>query len=87
MAFNFSWNDFSSAFVKQSEDLLTAALNKGVKPSIIADNITVKELNMGSKASHGTQRARSLSNLSSHQSWNSSNSGTLRRMNFKVSSD
>lgn len=48
MAFNFSWNDFSTAFVKQSEGLLTAALNKGVKPSIIADNITVKELNMGS---------------------------------------
>lgn len=51
MAFNFSWNDFSAGFVKQSEDLLTAALNKGIKPSIIADDITVKELNMGSQVS------------------------------------
>lgn len=49
MAFNFSWNDFSAGFVKQSEDLLTAALNKGIKPSIIADDITVKELYMGSQ--------------------------------------
>ncbi|CCG82429.1 Mitochondrial distribution and morphology protein 34 [Taphrina deformans PYCC 5710] len=49
MAFNFSWNDFSAGFVRQSQDLLTAALNKGAKPSIIADDITVKELNMGSQ--------------------------------------
>ena len=49
MAFNFSWNNFSTAFVDNAENLLTSALNKGVKPSIIADDITVKELNMGSK--------------------------------------
>ncbi|ORY79926.1 hypothetical protein BCR37DRAFT_381346 [Protomyces lactucae-debilis] len=49
MAFHFSWDNFSDAFVENAATLLTGALNKGSKPSIIADTITVKELNMGSK--------------------------------------
>jgi hypothetical protein len=51
MAFNFSWDNFSDAFVENAADLLTGALNTGTKPSIIADTITVKELNMGSTVS------------------------------------
>ena len=49
MAFNFAWNQFSDSFVHNAETLLSAALNKGTKPSIIADDISVKELNMGTK--------------------------------------
>lgn len=57
MAFNFNWNEFSAGFVKQSQDLLTAALNKGSKPSIIADDITVKELNMGTQVCRNTAKS------------------------------
>ncbi|WBW72765.1 ERMES complex subunit, membrane tether and lipid transfer protein Mdm34 [Schizosaccharomyces osmophilus] len=49
MSFRISgWGEqFSEAFYERATTLLTAALNKGAKHSLIADRITVKELNMG----------------------------------------
>lgn len=47
MAFNFSWTNFSDKFVENARQLLTDALNKGSKPAIICDTITVKSLCMG----------------------------------------
>ncbi|EPY52193.1 outer membrane protein Mdm34 [Schizosaccharomyces cryophilus OY26] len=49
MSFRISgWGEqFSDAFYERATTLLTAALNKGAKHSLIADRITVKELDMG----------------------------------------
>ncbi|EPX72209.1 outer membrane protein Mdm34 [Schizosaccharomyces octosporus yFS286] len=49
MSFRISgWGEqFSEAFYERATALLSAALNKGAKHSLIADRITVKELNMG----------------------------------------
>ncbi|CAB52038.1 ERMES complex subunit, membrane tether and lipid transfer protein Mdm34 [Schizosaccharomyces pombe] len=42
------WSDqFSESFYERATTLLTAALNKGTKHSMIADHITVKELDLG----------------------------------------
>jgi hypothetical protein len=49
MAFRFSWPEFDSEFYTEAKSQLEAALNKGNKPSVIVDHITVKELNMGTK--------------------------------------
>ncbi|MBW0472339.1 hypothetical protein O181_012054 [Austropuccinia psidii MF-1] len=47
MSFEFKWPKFSSSFYDHAKDLLTAALNKGEKPTIIADLIQVNHLDMG----------------------------------------
>ena len=51
MAFNFNWSPLmaDSSFYTRAQDLLTNALNKSPKPPIIVDDITVNELNLGSK--------------------------------------
>ena len=49
MSFNFEWpSPFSPSFHAQALSLLTSALNRGPKPKVIADDIEVTELNMGS---------------------------------------
>lgn len=47
MAFNFNWSPLI-ADTSRARDMLTTALNKGPKPPIIVDDITVTELNLGS---------------------------------------
>ncbi|KAF9358268.1 ERMES complex subunit [Mortierella sp. AD094] len=47
MAFRFQWPYFSDEFIQQAKTMLTNALNKGNKPAVIVDHITVKELDMG----------------------------------------
>ncbi|KAI9338428.1 hypothetical protein BD770DRAFT_353165 [Pilaira anomala] len=49
MAFRFSWPEFDQEFYVEAKSQLETALNKGNKPSVIVDHITVKELNMGTK--------------------------------------
>ncbi|GAO46923.1 hypothetical protein SAICODRAFT_78779 [Saitoella complicata NRRL Y-17804] len=49
MAFKFSWPQFSAGFYEKAEDLLSTALNKGSKPAILVDKISVKELDMGTQ--------------------------------------
>lgn len=49
MAFRFSWPDFDQEFYVEAKSQLETALNKGNKPSVIVDHITVKELDMGTK--------------------------------------
>ncbi|PWN24997.1 hypothetical protein BDZ90DRAFT_91384 [Jaminaea rosea] len=49
MSFNFEWpSPFSPSFHAHALSLLTSALNRGPKPKVIADDIEVTELNMGS---------------------------------------
>ncbi|ORX61949.1 hypothetical protein DM01DRAFT_1331424 [Hesseltinella vesiculosa] len=50
MAFRFNWPEFDTEFYDEAKSQLEAALNKGNKPKNIVDYITVKELNMGTKA-------------------------------------
>ncbi|OBZ85413.1 Mitochondrial distribution and morphology protein 34 [Choanephora cucurbitarum] len=50
MAFRFSWPEFDEEFYEEAKTQLESALNKGNKPSVIVDHITVKELHMGTKA-------------------------------------
>ncbi|KAG0335412.1 ERMES complex subunit [Podila humilis] len=47
MAFRFQWPYFSEEFMHEAKTMLTNALNKGNKPAVIVDHITVKELDMG----------------------------------------
>ncbi|KAI1320941.1 ERMES complex subunit [Mortierella claussenii] len=47
MAFRFQWPYFSDEFIQEAKTMLTNALNKGNKPAVIVDHITVKELDMG----------------------------------------
>ncbi|KAF9580858.1 ERMES complex subunit [Lunasporangiospora selenospora] len=47
MAFRFQWPYFSEEFIQEAKTMLTSALNKGSKPPVIVDHITVKELDMG----------------------------------------
>jgi hypothetical protein len=49
MAFRFTWPEFDKDFYVEAKSQLETALNKGNKPSVIVDHITVKELNMGTK--------------------------------------
>lgn len=49
MAFRFTWPEFDNAFYAEAKSQLEAAMNKGNKPSVIVDHITVKELYMGTK--------------------------------------
>ncbi|OSX59435.1 hypothetical protein POSPLADRAFT_1126701, partial [Postia placenta MAD-698-R-SB12] len=49
MSFTFSWPRFSDQFHADAIQMLTAALNKGNKPPVIADRIEVVELEMGTQ--------------------------------------
>jgi hypothetical protein len=56
MAFNFNWKPLvgstsSPEFYIHAKQLLTSALNKSAKPSVVVDSeITVEDLNLGQKA-------------------------------------
>ncbi|SPC60826.1 probable Mitochondrial distribution and morphology protein 34 [Ustilago sp. UG-2017b] len=47
MSFNFKWPTFSEAFHTSAAQMLNSALNRGPKPKVIADDILVEELGMG----------------------------------------
>lgn len=47
MAFRFNWPEFDHEFYVEAKSQLETAMNKGNKPSVIVDHITVKELHMG----------------------------------------
>lgn len=47
MSFNFKWPTFSEDFHKSAAQMLDSALNRGPKPKVIADDICVEELGMG----------------------------------------
>ncbi|CAO1623701.1 unnamed protein product [Parajaminaea phylloscopi] len=47
MSFAFAWPDFSPDFYASAKSMLDAALNRGPKPKVIAADIHVEELNMG----------------------------------------
>lgn len=47
MSFNFQWPIFSEAFQNDAASMLTSALNRGPKPKVIADDINVEDINMG----------------------------------------
>ncbi|EPQ29734.1 uncharacterized protein PFL1_02954 [Pseudozyma flocculosa PF-1] len=47
MSFNFTWPTFSNEFHESAAQMLDSALNKGPKPKVIADDIKVEELGMG----------------------------------------
>ncbi|PCH40889.1 hypothetical protein WOLCODRAFT_143278 [Wolfiporia cocos MD-104 SS10] len=49
MSFTFEWPRFSDQFHADAIQMLTAALNKGNKPPVIADKIEVVELEMGTQ--------------------------------------
>lgn len=51
MSFRFQWPEFSAAFHEDARALMDSALNRGVKPKVIADDIKVEELSMGSVVS------------------------------------
>lgn len=48
MSFKFQWPTFSPAFHADAARMLDGALNRGPKPKVIADDIRVHELGMGS---------------------------------------
>ncbi|KDN38461.1 hypothetical protein K437DRAFT_259411 [Tilletiaria anomala UBC 951] len=50
MSFNFRWPEFSEGFHNDAKTMLDSALNKGAKPKVIADDIKVEELGMGTIA-------------------------------------
>ncbi|KAI9478017.1 MAG: hypothetical protein EXX96DRAFT_569290 [Benjaminiella poitrasii] len=50
MAFRFNWPEFDHDFYVEAKSQLETAMNKGNKPPVIVDHITVKELNMGTQA-------------------------------------
>lgn len=62
MSFNFVWPTFSGSFYENAISTLNVALNRGPKPKVIAGDIQVKELNMGTvvriSAAHAAARAR-----------------------------
>ncbi|SPO21673.1 probable Mitochondrial distribution and morphology protein 34 [Ustilago trichophora] len=47
MSFNFKWPTFSEEFHTSAAQMLNSALNRGPKPKVIADDILVEELGMG----------------------------------------
>ncbi|KAE8248737.1 hypothetical protein A4X13_0g5496 [Tilletia indica] len=47
MSFRFEWPEFGPEFHAHAAGMLNSALNKGPRPKVIADDIRVKELNMG----------------------------------------
>ncbi|KAJ1032699.1 hypothetical protein NDA16_000721 [Ustilago loliicola] len=47
MSFNFRWPTFSEEFHTSAAQMLNSALNRGPKPKVIADDILVEELGMG----------------------------------------
>ncbi|PWN41099.1 hypothetical protein IE81DRAFT_337899 [Ceraceosorus guamensis] len=47
MSFNFKWPTFSAEFHADAARMLDGALNRGQKPKVIADDIRVRELGMG----------------------------------------
>ena len=47
MSFNFQWPTFSDEFHASAAQMLNSALNRGPKPKVIADDILVEELGMG----------------------------------------
>lgn len=47
MSFNFKWPTFSPEFHASAAQMLNSALNRGPKPKVIADDILVEELGMG----------------------------------------
>lgn len=47
MSFNFTWPAFSGEFYENAIQTLNTALNRGPKPKVIAGDIQVKELHMG----------------------------------------
>ncbi|WFC97480.1 ERMES complex subunit [Malassezia yamatoensis] len=47
MSFNFSWPTFSGQFYEDAISTLNIALNRGPKPKVIAGDIQVNELHMG----------------------------------------
>ncbi|KAI8882677.1 hypothetical protein K501DRAFT_333824 [Backusella circina FSU 941] len=49
MAFRFHWPEFDNEFYEEAKSQLESALNKGNKPPVIVDHISVKELHMGTK--------------------------------------
>lgn len=49
MAFRFNWPEFDHEFYVEAKSQLETAMNKGNKPSVIVDHITVKELHMGTQ--------------------------------------
>ncbi|CEP13709.1 hypothetical protein [Parasitella parasitica] len=49
MAFRFNWPEFDHEFYVEAKQQLETAMNKGNKPSVIVDHITVKELHMGTQ--------------------------------------
>ncbi|KAI8646803.1 hypothetical protein BD408DRAFT_479747 [Parasitella parasitica] len=49
MAFHFNWPEFDREFYVEAKSQLETAMNKGNKPSVIVDYITVKELHMGTQ--------------------------------------
>lgn len=53
MSFNFTWPEFSPEFHADARVMLDSALNRGPKPKVIADDIKVDELSMGTVVSEG----------------------------------
>lgn len=47
MSFAFTWPDFSPEFYASAKSMLDSALNRGPKPKVIADDIHVEKLSMG----------------------------------------
>ncbi|KAK0543896.1 ERMES complex subunit [Tilletia horrida] len=47
MSFRFQWPEFGPDFHAHAASMLNSALNRGPRPKVIADDIRVKELNMG----------------------------------------
>lgn len=47
MSFKFEWPKFTPAFEQDAGSLLSSALNRGPRPKVIADDIRVEEINMG----------------------------------------
>lgn len=49
MSFGFSWpTEFPDAFYEHAKRALSQALNSGKRPSLVADQIVVQDLNLGS---------------------------------------
>ena len=57
MAFKFSWGDFDPRVIATARGELTRALHKGKKPSAIAADSAVKELNLGTTVTPARARA------------------------------
>lgn len=60
MAFRFNWPEFDDEFYVEAKSQLETAMNKGNKPSVIVDHITVKELHMGTQVNRDYLSERPL---------------------------